>query len=208
MGKPATYDAQHFRFYEDGTESGSSPSANEDTNVTGRSVDSDSQIQLRYMVEETNSGSGASTDDWALEYDKNSSGTWVPVTGSSAAVRADSGSSLSDGSLTTNRGTNGLTDGSGSFVAGEQEAANGVIEDREITTNNFSESVWGLLLVSSDLANGDTLDFRMTYNGGTPGMTNNVTPRITVQKIVSVKNYYSGGLSAAQRLTRGIGWKG
>ena len=187
MGKPATIEFDNWRFYEDGTENGSTPIANQDTNVTGRNVDSDSQVQLRVLLQETNGGSGDATDDYGLEYALNAGGTpsWVAVTGASAVVQADTGSSLTDGGATTNRGTNGITGGSGTFVAGEQEAGNGVIEDNQITASNYTESVWGLILVSADLSNGDTIDFRVTRNGGTPGVTENVVPRITVSKTVT-----------------------
>lgn len=170
-------DADAFRFYDDGTESGSSPKAAEDTDIildpTG-----DAQFHLRYRVQNDGSLDGATTDDFALEVSKNS-GAFVAVTGASSDVQSDTASGLVADAVTTNRVTDGITDGLGSFVAGEQEETNGVIEDRQLTADNFTEHVWACKLIDADLAGGDTLDFRVTLNGAAPGMTNSVTPRIT-----------------------------
>ncbi len=172
-----------FRFYEDGSESGSSPVADQDTNVTGRNVDSDSQIHLRLRHDETGAGSidGATTDDYALQYRLNGGGGWQSLTTSTEFVQADSASTLVDGVASTNRATNGISDGGGSFIAGKQEETNGII-DYQLTANNFTEHVFALLLISADLADGDFVEFRCQLNGGNPGMTNTFVPRITVTK--------------------------
>jgi hypothetical protein len=133
-------------------------------------------------IDETGGAAGASTDDYALEISKNSGG-YAAITASSSNVKADTGSTLSDGSATTNRATEGISDpGAGSFVAGEQEAGNGVVEDRQLTADNFTEHVFALTAVRADVVSYDTLDSRVTLNGGAPGMTNTVIPRITVYK--------------------------
>jgi len=179
-------DFDAFRFYEDGTESGSSPIAAQDTNVTGRNVDSDSQIHLRCRVQETGAGSvgGASTDDYQLQWRKNGGGSWTDVTASSLNAKADTASQLTDGSATTNRATDGISDGTGSFIAGEQEEGDGEIEDFEHTADNFAEHVYALILVSVDLADNDFLEFRMRLNAG--AMDNSVVPRVTVAKTAAV----------------------
>lgn len=173
----------HFRFYEDGTESGSSPVANEDTNVSGRNVDSDSQIHIRLMVDELGGGdiAGDAADDYNLQFNINAAG-WVIPTAATAGVQMDTGSSLTDAAATTNRATNGLTDGAGSFVASEQMESNAELTDFQLTANNYTDMVWALLLVSADLSNADSINFRLQYNGGNPGMDNDVTPNITVAK--------------------------
>lgn len=174
-------DFDAWRFYEDGTESGSSPAAAQDTSLTARNPSTDPKVHLRARVQEVGAGSlnGATTDDYGLEYSKNS-GAYVAVTAASSNVQIDTASGLTADGATTNRATNGITDGSGSFVAGEQEETNGVIEDHQLTADNFTEHVWALTLVDTDLADGDTLDFRITLNAGAPGMTNTVVPRITI----------------------------
>lgn len=172
-----TPEVDAFRFYSDGTESGSSPKAAQDIDIT-LDATGDAQFHLRYRVQETGGLSGASTDDYALQVNKNSGG-FVAVTASSSDVQSDTASSLTADGATTNRGTNGITDGTGSFVAGEQEETNGVIEDRQLTADNFTEHVWACKLIDTDLGDGDTLDFRVTLNAGSPGMTNSVTPRLS-----------------------------
>jgi hypothetical protein len=198
-----------FRFYNDGSESGSSPWAAQSTNISVRCGAGDRKVHLRVRIQETGGAAGASTDDWQLQYSKNG-GAYTNVTASSSNVRADTGSSLTDGSATTNRATNGITDGTGSFVAGVQEEGDGQIADHQLTASNFTEHVFALMLVAADLANGDTLDFRISLNGGSPGMTNSVTPRITVNKgtpsaLKFKSGSYTGEGDASQTVT-GLGF--
>lgn len=179
-----TPNANLFRFYEDGTESGSTPIAAESTNITGRSVDSDSKVHIRYRIQETAGKSGATTDDYNLQFQINAGG-FANVTTSSTGVQVDTASSLTDGSATTNRATNGLTDGTGVFVASQQEEGDGQITNFQLTASNFTEAVWATKLVSTALNNGDVIQFRISLNGGSPGMTNSVTPQITVSKTIT-----------------------
>jgi len=180
--------AAAFRFYEDGTESGSSPAAAQDTNLGARDVDSDSQVHLRYRVDETGAGAidGATTDDYSLQSRLNGAGAWTTCTSSSNRVQADTASSLTEGGATTNRATDGISDGAGSFIAGIQKESDCDIIDYQLTTDNFTEHVWALLLVSADFNDADFMDFRITYNGGNPGMPQSVTPRITVTKSAGI----------------------
>lgn len=170
-------DADAFRFYDDGTESGSSPKAAQDIDIE-LDATGDAQFHIRYRVQNQGSDAGLTTDDYALEVSKNS-GSFAAVTAASSDVQSDTASGLTADGATTNRATNGITDGTGSFVAGEQEETNGVIEDHQLTASNFTEHVWACKLINSDLGDGDTLDFRITLNAGAPGMTNTVTPRIS-----------------------------
>ena len=172
-----TPDVDAFRFYSDGTESGSSPKAAEDTNIE-LDATGDAQFHLRYRIQNTTAEAGAGTDDYALEVSKNS-GSYAAVTASSSDVQSDTASGLTADAATTNRATNGISDGTGSFVAGEQEETNGVIENIALTASNFTEHVWACKLIDADLGDGNTLDFRVTLNAGAPGMANSVTPRIT-----------------------------
>jgi hypothetical protein len=125
---------------------------------------------------------GNTIDDYDLQYRLNGGGSWIVPTGATDRVRMDSGSALTDGAVTTNRGTNGLTDGAGSFVASEQMVSDAELANFQLTANNFTEMVWGLLLVSADFVDADFVDFRVRYNGGNPGMANTQVPRITVTK--------------------------
>ena len=184
-----------FRFYADGTESRSSPygGAAENANVNVDVSSGDVQIHLRVGIQENGAGSasGAATDDWGVQCTSSVSGAFT-VTGSSTRVKADTGSSLTDGAATTNRATNGITDGGGTFVAGEQEETNGVIEDHQLTADNFTEHVYAFLVVAADVVNAETLDFAITLNGSTTAsITNSVTPRITITKTVDTSDVES-----------------
>lgn len=167
-----------------------------------RDVSADSKVHLRVRLQETGGASGVATDDYGLQYRKNG-GTWTSITASSSGVQADTASSLTDGSATTNRGTNGISDGTGSFVAGEQEEANGVIEDFQLTASNFTELVWALKLIAADLADDDLLEFRVTLNGGSPGISQTVTPSIAVLKLAAISG--TGALASQAAVLDGAG---
>ena len=169
-----------FRFYYPGSESGSTPIAAQDTDIT-LNANGNYRFHLRFRVQEGGGGAGAATDDYQLQVSKNA-GAYANVAAASTNVKSFDGPELTDGGATTNRATNGITDGTGSFVAGEVEDVNGSIEDLQITASNFTELLYACEVVGADVANGDTLDFRITLNGGTPGMTNSVVPTITVSK--------------------------
>lgn len=89
---------------------------------------------------------------------------------------------LTDSGATTNR----LGSGTGSFVAGEV-SEDGLVDDLQITASNYTELLYSLTLVSSALANNDTLDFRVLRNGAVLD-TYTVTPRVTASKSAN----YSG----------------
>jgi hypothetical protein len=172
-----------FRFYADGTEDGSTPIATEGTDLSGSTavatVNHTLAAHLRVLIQETAGNDGAATDDWQLYVSKNA-GAYAAVTGSSSNVKSYAGT-LTDQEATTNRSTNGLTDGSGSFVAGKVDEANGEITDVQVTASNFTELVWSIQVVSADVADGDVLDFKV-YRNGTAITTYTDIPRITISK--------------------------
>ncbi len=171
-----------FRLYEDGTEPGSTAIEAQDTDTTGRDVASDSQVHLRVRIDETGSGtiSGATTDDWSTQYRLNGGGSWVDITTTSLCVQTDTGSTLTDTGATTDRATEGISAGTGSFFAGVQENGKGEITDFQHTGDKHTKHVWGLLLISAELANGDALTFRVALNGS--NIAAGVVPSITVSK--------------------------
>ena len=175
-----------FRFYIDGTESGSTPDAAQDTNISWAWTTSNLLRHLRVRIQNSAVGSGLSTDDYQLQHSVNG-GAWNPTNPTSAYVRAGAAvSSLVDGAATTNRSTDGITDGTGSFVAGEQEEGDGEVEDFQLSVSNFTELVFAFTTFSDSYADGTTtIDFRLALNGGSPGMTNSVVPRLTVTKNAS-----------------------
>lgn len=165
--------ARAFRFYEDGTETGATAIDAENTNITRYT--GDPVVVLRYGVQESGSGSasGASTDDYQLQYSKNG-GAYTNVTGASTNVRGFTSADLTDAAATTQR----LSAGTGSFVAGEIAETDGLLTDWALTANNFSDLLYVIELVAGDLADNDTLDFRVLRNGAVFN-TYSVTPRIT-----------------------------
>jgi hypothetical protein len=176
--------ANAFRFYDDDAdEATSTPLANQDTNYSADVNAGDFALQLRYRIQNTTAVAGSATDDWTLQVSKNG-GAYTSITTATSNVKATASGLTNDGA-TTNRGTNGITDGTGSFVAGEQ-SSDGTIDNNQLTASNYTEQVWGITLVKADLTNADTLDFRVSLNGASPGMTNAVTPRITVVKAQAI----------------------
>jgi hypothetical protein len=170
--------ARAYRFYADGTESGSTALANENTSYDADVTSADVNFQLRYGVQESGTGSaaGVSTDDYQLQYAVNGGG-WNNVTGSSTVIRAFPSASLTDAGATTSR----LSAGSGSFVAGELDEANGEITDWQLTANNYSDLLYSLTVRQADVADNDSITFRVLRNGAVFD-TYSVTPTLTITK--------------------------
>lgn len=178
---------RHFRWYDDdGSESGSTAAGAEDTSVDF-TVSADLIKHLRVLIEETGGANGANSDDWKLQYNKNSAG-WNDVTASSSNVQSDSASQLSEGTGTSNRATDGLTDPGGSFAGGEQDDTDGVHDNLRITSNNFVENVWAFKFIEADLADNDSIDFRVQVDvgGGFVDFAHDVTPNATIDKPLAV----------------------
>jgi hypothetical protein len=180
-----------FRFYEDGTESGSSPIDDENTNIIRDADSSDVNLHLRILIQETGGADGNATDDWQLQYSKNG-GAYTNITSISSVVKGFNSGSLTDGDPTTNRGTNGITDGTGSFSAGEI-SEDGLIDDMQLTASDFTEILYSLTLVSADLAYGDEVEFRVLINGAT--MSYLETPSLIIA--ASISTYYFDGSDSA-----------
>lgn len=68
-----------YRFYADGTESGSVALAAQNTAPTVDTSGGDVPVQLRVRVQETGTGPVPYSSDFALQYEKNTSGSWVDV---------------------------------------------------------------------------------------------------------------------------------
>ncbi len=178
-----------FRIYDsDAGEAASTPFAAQDTNYT---IDATANVsfQLRTRIDEVGGADGTTMDDYAIEYSKNS-GAFVALTttDSGDGIRAVA-AGLTNDAATTNRATNGISDpGSGSFVAGEQ-SSDGVVDDMQLTTANFTEQAYGIEFVSVNVADTDTFDFQFSA----PSVSNNnVTPRLTISKGAAGQNIAVG----------------
>lgn len=178
---------QVFRFYEDGTESGSTAAAAQNTNVTRTDGSSSADIHLRVAIWDGLGSGGSASDDWQLQYSRNG-GAYTNVTTSSSYIKGFNSSSLTDAGATTQR----LTGATGSFGAGEI-SEDGLVDDLLVSSSTNTELLYSLTLVYADCNNGDTLDFRVLQNGVT--ITYSVTPRITVSKSTAYTYSASGSLA-------------
>lgn len=167
-----------YRFYAEGTESGSTAAAAENTAASVNVFSGNADLHLRVRLDETGSGaiSGATTDDYQLQYSKNG-GAFANVNGASSNVIGFDSGNLTDGNATTQR----LTAGGGSFVAGEI-SEDGLVDDRQLTANNHTEHLYTVRFVSADLADGDAITFRVLLNGATTNVTYSQTPTVNVAK--------------------------
>lgn len=87
-----------FRYYADGTESGSSALQNQDTNHTADVSSGDVNLQLRVRLQETAAGAGLSTDDYQLQYERNDDGVYGNVgTAATGTFGTTSGAGVSTG---------------------------------------------------------------------------------------------------------------
>ena len=69
-----------YRFYADGTETGATALAAQDTGYTADTSGGDVNLQLRVRLQSTNAVAVPATDDFQLQWEKNTSGTWSDVT--------------------------------------------------------------------------------------------------------------------------------
>ena len=175
-GGVAMYDPTFtkFRLYASGGEATSTPLEAQDTDHI-LTVDTDQEIQVRMFVQ--NLQASGSTDDWIIAADKNISAfVVVPVADTGAGIET-AGAGLTNDVATTNRATNGITDGTGSFDAAVQITDG----DGSVTLNasNYTEVVFGIKFIAANVANNDTFDFEFNKPNA---MDNNIVPRITISK--------------------------
>lgn len=179
-----------YRFFnDDGSETTATVAAAENTALTKSINAANPRMVLRISLAETGAGSisGASTDDYQLQYSYDG-GAYTNVTTSSSVVKGyDSSNLTNDGATTDNANLSNA--GSGSFVAGEV-SEDGLVDNLQITANNFTELLFTLEIVHADVAHGKNIDFRVLLNGATTNMTYTVTPRITVS---DTERYWVGG---------------
>jgi hypothetical protein len=95
---PPSFDQDAFRFYEDGTESGSTAIDAESTNIT-RNVSSDSDLLLRIRIQEEAGAAGSATDDYKLQYEHEDSGTYYDIGSGPASTITLPQSTTYDGSF-------------------------------------------------------------------------------------------------------------
>jgi hypothetical protein len=161
-----------YRFYADGTESGSTAVANQSTAYSADVTGGDVNLQLRIRLQST-SATAITAADLRLEYECNVSGSWGRLI-DSFSVTPHNSSNVTDGAATTNR----LTGGTNSFVAGVI-STDGLAASVSWSGNNYTELLFPITIKQYG-ASTSTIRFRITTNGVPTGYTYSSTPTIDV----------------------------
>lgn len=167
----------HARFRSDTGAVDGTPTwlANEDTNANVDVSSGDVTLRVRFSIQE-NSASSTATN-WVIRLSKNG-GSYTAVTTATTSVKsADAGSDADETTINTQR----LTSGTGTFQNGLYDETGSAGTSFAILSNTFTEFEFGITVISADVANGDTLDFRV-YRATAALNAYTVTPRLTVVK--------------------------
>jgi hypothetical protein len=177
---PAAVTQSFYRIYADGTENTATALAELVTAPTVNLHGGDVPVGVRIMLQETAGGTvdGGGTI-WRLQYQRNGGG-WSNLAIDTVLPYASA--NLTDGGATTQR----LAGGTGSYVAGFVCEDATIDDGMGITPNNYTEALYSVVLKAADLADGDTVEFRMLKNGATTDMTYSVTPTINIVKVAPV----------------------
>lgn len=172
-----------YRFYAEGSESGSTTLAAQDTAPSVDVSSGDVALQLRVCLQNTSANPVWATDDFRLQVNLDNS-NYEDVTATSPSwTKGFDSANLTEGASTTNR----LTGGTGTFVAGKV-SEDGEVNDLGWSANNYTELLYSLVLPAVALVNGDTLWFRVLYNGAVTNMTYSVTPTINITKAIDERD--------------------
>jgi len=170
--------------------------ANENTNVSWNTA---TNFRLRIMVRNVGTAT-TGNQTWAIQYQKNGAGGYQAITTTSSNIRAaDAGSSVDNAALATQRLT---TPASGTFVSGQYDET-GTTGNVAITTGNYTELEYGLVIVDADVAYNDYFDFRLLAAGAAL-QSYLVTPRLKINVTFNVPtgSYTLTGSAAAKKLGR------
>ena len=168
-------DQTDFRAYDnDGSESGSTARAAENTNWTDSP---DRHIVVRFAVE-NNGGASKTITTPRLEYNKNSGG-WNAVTAASSNVRVVG--SGNNRHLTDHGSTTARIVATGTFTAGTIGVNDGDLPSKTISNGEYTNFVWSIFIRAADVADTDTIQLRVT-DGGTALDSYTQTPTITIAK--------------------------
>ena len=168
---------RHYRFgYDNGTEATHTWRAAEDTAAI---VEPDVPFLLRIAVWEEGVPSGAAANTANQFQCRRNGGTWQNITTTSTICRAVAVGAFTNGANCTQRLTTKPTGAFETSGAGCTEDGNSGGNANDIAAGGYSETEAGLQLVSTDLAQGDTVDFRLVCTP-TAISVYNVTPTLTV----------------------------
>ena len=185
-GGTPTIETDGWRFYADGTETGSVAEANENTDVT---LEVATVYQVRWAVSETGSAVWT-TQDLQLEYNLNSAG-WNDVNATSSVVQSAAGG-LVEADDTTDRIT-----GQGSFQASEcQDETDGLTAGTDRVDTEYINAVWSFQILAADVVDTDTIQLRITDDVLGWTAENQALPTITVNEAAAIDHVAVGALLA------------
>ena len=178
-----------FRFGSDGTETGYSFIANQSIDIIvgddgSEDIGFGTIIILRIRFAET-AGATSTVQNIDLELQRSlNGGTFAQVNGSSTVAQSIA-SAMTDGEDATER----LTGGATTFKTNNDcvDEADGICGGGvlDVAGSEFTEAVYAIQIISGDVSNTDTVDFRLTRDGGTV-MDNEGTadePRCTIATV-------------------------
>lgn len=182
MGVAVTAQQAYWFRNDDGSESGATfkgSQGSDQTIGTGQA----NRFRIRIIVEETNGGNA--NVPWPL-YASYKGGAYFPVTPTSSYVQAitslNDGWTITDEDLTTAQLTY-----SGTFAAGRYDD-DGNAENNITLVSKYTEREFCLYIVDADVADADTITFRVYESSGVGCDAYNATPTLTVSKAVTDRN--------------------
>lgn len=188
-----------FRFYDDDDSATSATeSAAQDTGLT-LDLSANATYQLRIGIQETGgTGSTPPGQNWQLQYSKNSA-AWTNVSLSSSNARAFASGFLSNGGEVT---VSRLTGATGTYDPGEISET-GLVSGSPLTASDHTELIYAVEIVAADLSDGDTLDFRVLFDGAelsggytsTPTVTADTGVALEAPLLTNTQTFYSPTLS-------------
>jgi hypothetical protein len=177
-----------FAFYNDGTESGSVIIGSVNADPT---LEVDTTYLIRFLVK--NTGTAAlSNVDLEFQYNLNSAG-WINITTTSSVVKAVDSANLTNGDPCTQR-----------IGAGTFNGAVGVTEDGisggtalDLALGTETETLLSFQIVAADVVDADSIQIRLTRDGGTLLNTYTITPTITVHETTIIQQANTGTITPA-----------
>lgn len=173
---PAILDADHVRGRSDTNAINTSPTwlANEDTNFSYTVEDT---FRLRWRI--NNSGVNSAAPNPKLQVQKGGGALQDVTTSSTIAQLNSAASSSADGAATSRLLTAPTT-----FRAGSYDV-NGSVTGPTLAADEGTEIEWGLNIIAADVANGDSLTFKLgTVSGTTIQQAKNIS--VSVIKVTSL----------------------
>lgn len=181
MTQPS-YDLLNYRFFDDdGTgESDQSALGTGNNQLLDRQTGTTNRFCVRIELYNDNGKSGVETWNWEYSYD---SGAWTTISTTSNVIRCYDSSLLTDGGSCTQR----LSSSTPFLAANEGVDETGAIESVSVGAGDYLENLLSCYIVDADVADGKTIDIRVTEGSGDT-ITYTNTPALTVDKAAAPVN--------------------